>query len=68
MVLVWLSGNYSCPVSEENKRIMVSPHLGSYSMLEVSVSCPPEFFPLGMNSPCKSSAEARKEKACQMGS
>lgn len=68
MVLVWLSGNYSCPVSGENERIMVSPHLGSYSMLEVSVPCPPEFFPLGMNAPCKSPARARKEEACQMGS
>lgn len=40
-MLVWLSGDDSCPVRGENERIMVWPHLGSHSVLEVSASCPP---------------------------
>lgn len=43
---IWLSGNDSCPISGENERIRVWPHLKSYSVLEVSVSHHTEKFAL----------------------
>lgn len=67
-MLTWLSGNDPCPLSGENERSTVWPHLTSCAVLEVSVSQRTEKFALcGVEARGETAAGRRKEAACQMG-